>query len=90
MVLAFFMASGERLCRDPGSGPPPGDGTEILQASAAFCRGARMLTTAQLRSGATRGPRDAAFRPAMLQLYSELLPTQNPERRPDQGPWPSR
>ncbi len=85
IVLAFHLAMGEQLCK--GSGAVAGAGTEQLVASAAFCIGDRMLTTAQLKSGETRGPRDAAFRPAILQLYSELLPNQNPELRPDGPLW---
>jgi len=80
IVLLFdshASIDGVKACRDPESGPP-GTGGSDMSIQAAFCYGTDEISEAHLQVGRPSGPSDPAFRTAMAQLMSRLMPTISP------------
>jgi len=83
VVIAFGGVSRAGIC-DLGRDGGPSAGPKT-QAALAWCIGEREDASVIMTSGATLGPSDAAFAPAMNQALRALLPVQNPDdsgRRP--------
>ncbi len=78
-VMAFVAGSPDWACKWTGvtEGESP---TDRLEATFAWCQGAAAMSGGQLISGATRGPRDEGFEPAIRQLYGATLPVRSPNK----------
>jgi hypothetical protein len=76
LVILFAPGNPDSICTatDAGGGSASGR----TEATLAYCDGDKTLSGANMSSGATQGPRDEGFRPAIRQLYSMALPTRNP------------
>ncbi len=80
IVVAFSPANRLDGCRRPAvTGASRADGAQ--EALVAYCRGGRELSSALVRSTATRGPGDAGFAQAMAHAFQTLLPSRGPNEQ---------